>query len=261
MASLTPEPREPIVLRLPYALTRKGIEDYVADKAADPPDRFTLQINFADLDKELRRRAFKLYERLEKAEPEIPAGVDDMDWRSCPEVDAYTEEPVTVIEAWEGLCADRDAKAAKAAEAYRINQAVLEGKRSSFRVEMARWIREQGSEQLRLGLERSYKIATAYVRERASLEFPGFVVDANGRARWQERANPSLKALKLESGALACQTKIGSSYKIRISWLVKEMSGADAKKREVIVVPEYLHLYTLLADVEAPKFDPDEIPF
>ena len=128
-------------------------------------------------------------------------------------------------------------------------------------MEMGNWIRAKGSEQLKLGLDRGYKIATTYLRERAAAEFPGFEVDTGGKAKWQERANPSLKALKREGEALEAQRKMGTNYKIRIVWLIREMNGADAKKREVVVVPEYLQLYALLAEVEPGTFDPDEIPF
>ena len=62
MATLSPRDAAPIRLELPYSLSRRGVEDYVAEKAADPPDRFTLDIEFTELDKELRRRAFKIYE-------------------------------------------------------------------------------------------------------------------------------------------------------------------------------------------------------
>ena len=260
MATLTPREADPIRLELAYTLSRRGIEDYVAERAADPPERFALEIDFAELDKDLRRRAYKIYERIAKFDPEIPPDLE-LKWPECPELDAQTEDPAAVIAAWEAFYAARSAAYEKVAEEYRLKQAILDGKRSWFRVDMPRWIREHGSEQLKLGLERDYRITTSYVRERAAVEFPGFEMDANGKAKWQERANPTLKALKVETEALACQGKIGSTYKIRIVWLVKEMSGAEAKKREVIVVPEYLQLYTLIAEVDKPKFDPDEIPF
>ncbi len=260
MATMSADIPDPIRLELSYGLTQRGIEDFVAEKAADPPERFTLEIDFSELDKDLRRRAYKIYERQTKFDPEIPPLVELL-WPKFPALDAYTDDPATVIAAWEAYYVARTAAWEKAEEDARLKTSILQGKRVAFEIEMGHWIRAKGSEQLKLGLDRGYKIATTYLRERAAIEFPGFSVDTGGKAKWQERANPTLKALKREGEALESQLAMGTSYKIRIVWLVKEMNSSDAKKREVIVVPEYLQLYTLISEIGEGTFDPDEIPF
>lgn len=251
----------PICVELPYVLTPGGVEDYVAETAADPPEVFTLTVDFKELDPELRRRAYPIYKHLNpQLDPdEIPFDDPPPVQERYPKLARYSAEPHVVIAAWEAFLADRRDAAKRLMDKYRDQQAVLEGKRVAFRIEMDRWIRERGSERLRLGLQRNYKIASAYVRERAETEFPSFVPDTAGRARWEERASPSLRALKLETVALDRQRELSTAYPIRVVWLTKDVDGREAK-REAVVVSEYLHLYSLVGDVDT-FVDPDEIPF
>lgn len=254
--------REPLRFDLHYVLTPSGIDKFVAQNASEPPESFQVSVDLSLLDADLRKRAFHVYQRLEQ---QRLAQEDDAMWETLPpaherfpQLPTETTDPEVVVTAWEGRFAGFDAAVAKEAERTRIEQAVVEGKRAAFRGEMARWIREQGSERLKLALERDYKIHTLYVRERAAQEFPGFILDPNSKSRWRERTNPSLGALKLERFALACQARISTLYKIRVVWLLKDEAGEDAK-REAVAVPEYLGFYTLLAD-PTEHTGGDEIP-
>ncbi len=258
-------PPELIQLELKYALSEHGIEEHIASTGEQPSPLLILEVPLSELTPALRRRAAALRPHILEFEEELeetPFTDETPPHELYPVLDKQTQDPAEVIAAWEGFAAARSAMRRQAAEKKAQEEALLEGRREAFRLQMARWIEEHGSERLKLGLQRGYKISGAYVRERAEAEFPGFTVDINAKAWWRERVSPTLEALQVETLALGYQQKISSTYKIRIVWLTRDDRGQEAK-REVVVVPAYLTFYNLIGELALAKtaFDPDEIPF
>lgn len=149
--------------------------------------------------------------------------------------------------------------------------------RETFDLEMNRWVHACGSERLRMGLEDGYRMIAVYLRERLDEELPGFYAwlpKENEPTVWQARTGPTAEALAMRRAVqdkLAEHTPEGIEVsEARIGW-VKNVPDAicDAGRRtvydswgdgetrndsfEVIVVPDWMGRYALIAAVDSPE--------
>ena len=252
---------QPVELVLKYALSDTAIDDFIAETGKKPRLVASVQFSLTRIDPELRRRAAEIRLGVQQVYHEIEESpfTDEMDPRELyPILDAPTDEPAVAIAAWEAFLRDREERQKERAREKQLEEAVEKGKREAFRLEMARWITEHGSERLKTAFQRKYRVTGSYVRERAALEFPGFAVDLSDKAQWQVRANPSEHALDAETGALETLERIsGWPAEVRIVWLTRDEHGRELggkgealPKREVVVVSNYLGFYDLIGDVK-----------
>lgn len=136
---------------------------------------------------------------------------------------------------------ERKKKAAeKEAENRRKEEAVIH--QEAFEAEMADWIKMQGSTRLNRGIEHGYDMESAYITERASIEFPDFVRDVKDQARWETRYNPSEEALVLLEKTLGNPFFREGVYDARIVWLTKSYDDEvyDFKACEAVAISHYL---------------------
>lgn len=91
----------------------------------------------------------------------------------------------------ERLAAERAASEAQRAAAA----AEREKAAAAAEHEKAAWIDAYGSTHLRRAYAAGHDCLRAYLIERAAVEYPGFVVDFDDKARWSSRSCPSVRAL------------------------------------------------------------------
>lgn len=136
--------------------------------------------------------------------------------------------------------------APKLEEARRAVAAKAELARSRA-AEKVSWIAAHGSDRLRKSAARGHDCWGLYVRERAALEHPGFVVDFDDLARWKARSCPSAAALE------AAEAVEGAE----IVWLTRPPRAHDDYEdgeyagREALVVGGFLGKYDLVRELEA----------
>lgn len=129
------------------------------------------------------------------------------------------------------------------------NERKLTEAREAARQEKQRWIAENGSEFLIKAHQAGYDCQRRYVSERAAIEYPGYRVDFDQRAHWNDRACPSEQALEqaLEDEA-------------NVVWLVAPPYRIDPEEdpyyfesewedREALVIDDYLDKYTLIKEL------------
>lgn len=131
--------------------------------------------------------------------------------------------------------------------------------------EKARWIAALGSDHLKRAFAAGYDSQRQYVVERAAAEWPGWRVDFNDTAGWDERVFPSVEALDAEDQAkarVAAADEPFHRYGVpRVVWLTAEPSDsvpgtygeqieeyeyAAFDPVEAVVVEGYLGNYTLV---------------
>lgn len=148
--------------------------------------------------------------------------------------------------------------------------------KAGFELEMLRWVAAHGSERLKLGVDDGYRMMPVYLNERIAREAPGFYAHlpkAGEPKLWQPRTGPSEEALLLRR---AVQRRMSSNQlhgeqppKVEIGWMKAPPDAMyDLQRRtgwdddgdpflyddpfEVIVVPDWLGRYALLAAVWTP---------
>lgn len=263
VAAITAPTPRPITLAIPYRLTPRGIDDYIARTGMEPARRFVVHLRLSDLAPGLRARAAALRSHLPVVSSD--EGIASLFTSGLPALDAATEDPAALVAAWEEHLR-RQAQAQAAADAaQRAREARTAEESRIFKGQMATWIADNGSEPLRTAQLRDYNVVGMYLRERVAKDFPGFEMDSKNKSKWEERANPSSQALALETEALERAARAGSG-KVRIVWLIRGADGTNYKPavrlggggphpREAVVVEGYLGRYTLLREVapEAPR--------
>lgn len=137
-----------------------------------------------------------------------------------------------------GAIAQRQWDENQAAEAARQERAAQA--KAAREAERLEWIKEHGSEFLRLAAENGYDCQRRYVTERAAVEHPGFAVNFDGFAHWRERSCPSEAALKQA-------VTTGS----RVVWLTTppddcEDPEDEFEPREALVIEGFLGKYDLV---------------
>lgn len=118
-----------------------------------------------------------------------------------------------------------------------------------FEEEQRTWINKYGSERLKVASSRGYDCSDVYIVERASVDFPNFViVDENvfglGKVKGE---NPSLEALKLEKEL--CKQGLHAEVSFVYAPFTDEEERGEVevdvdkhKDIEVVVIREYLGL-------------------
>lgn len=95
---------------------------------------------------------------------------------------------------------------------------------AELEADRAAWIKQHGSERLKLMLANGYELRQTYESERGEADLPGFTIDAEGgRFDWKERGNPSLDALREER---ALSRKYGQD-RVEIVWVTNEENEFD----------------------------------
>ena len=107
------------------------------------------------------------------------------------------------------------------------------------------WIEKFGSDYLQRAFKLGYDSQRQYVLERVNQELPGFTVDFDDLANWQNRTFPSLKALEI------VENLIDKGYDAKIVWLTHptyeiDESEEDWEKQEAIAITGYLDKYYLV---------------
>lgn len=128
----------------------------------------------------------------------------------------------------------------------------LKAEKEKNEAERLAWIEMNGSEYLNKAVKLGYNCQRQYVTERALLEFPGFALDFNFRAEWQDRTCPSLQALE------EVEKLIQQGHKALVVWLcdtgVEQETTEDDdyinpfEPCEAIIVEDYLGKYNLVKE-------------
>lgn len=248
MAKLIPaHAPTPVPIALPFAVAEEWILDQLEATGKRVAANHTLACAVEELPVELRRRALLVARERERLdEEEHRPVVDSLD------VDDPLANAERVILAWERHLAEEAKRARTRQLEHRAETVDKRAEAKRFRDAMATWIATHGSADLKRAHQRGYKVASVYVRERAGVEFPGFMVDTTDEAEWGERSNPTGEALDLEEQTLARVQELGTEYAVRIVWLTTPPKAfwrvEDAfVDREAVVVLEWLGRYDLVS--------------
>lgn len=244
-------PAQPLQVTLEYELSRGGTETFIARTGTKPPEVISVDFTLTELPPDLRSRLAAIRHYPDLAWQFIQQGM-----RSRPYLDEETGDPKVLIQAWETHVQAMRKRADEASARQKEEEAEEARLRRLFESAREDWIKREGSTALRLAADRDYNITSNYVRERASKEYPGFSLDANKKAKWSERANPTPVALAVETQTLVIADALGElGGFVRIAWLTKDSDGnsvggesfpGKAKGAEAVLVEEYLQRYTLI---------------
>jgi hypothetical protein len=174
-----------------------------------------------------------------------------------------------VVELWEEHCR-------RASELILARYWHRQRQKAGFELEMLRWIADHGSERLKLGVNDGYRMMPVYLNERIAKEAPGFFahLPKDGEPKlWQPRTGPSEEALRLRRAVQERMDKghfhSGPPPKVEIGWMKAPPDALfDTETRteytdyrnpslredpfEVIVIPDWLGRYALIAAVWTP---------
>jgi hypothetical protein len=127
-----------------------------------------------------------------------------------------------------------------------ITLGMLQLRKERWQAQMDAWAMEHGSQHLQDCLSQGYHCERIYVVERCRQEWPGWTVDFYNKADWDQRTNPSHRALQLEKDFM-------DNHDVKIVWLTHPPLNApddrhqDAfKPHEALVIREYLGKYDLI---------------
>ena len=245
-----------------YAVADEWIAHRIDEEGVEPPRTWRIEFELRELaDAAARRRA----RRLEELWSSIPGEMV---------LEAPTDDPdefLNLLEEWVNERQDQIGLVPN-----EESDEVLRRRRiAEFDVEMARWIEEHGSARLKLARSRGYKVTSSYAKERGVEELPECWVDTASKARYRERVDPSMRALKVETNFRSWIESMDLGIETRIVWLVEPPSsmaeffefanddpfdsGADFEQQEALMVPYYLGKYSAFLPVDvdqrAPKSD------
>jgi hypothetical protein len=183
--------------------------------------------------------------KVERAEAEAKRRIAEAQRRAA-EAEAEAERRIAKAEQRVAAAEQRAAEAERrATEAERrVAEATAE---RQFQAEKKAWIDAHGSEHLRRAVARGHDCTELYIRERAKIEAPKFVVDIHNRAIWKEVDCPSVKALDVADEA----EKLGLG-EAQIVWLIARADDGECKSDlgEAVVVHDYLGKYNLVRCVD-----------
>lgn len=118
--------------------------------------------------------------------------------------------------------------------------------KATLEKEKKEWIAAYGSDHLKRATALDYNCQKKYVLERATKEFPNFVVDYNNKAGWKERVCPSKEALS------AVEILI-EQREAKVVWLTFPAYELEEYEEfepcEAVVISNYLGLYTLVCEM------------
>jgi hypothetical protein len=179
----------------------------------------------------------------EEADEADAQGLDTSAWRAL-YTELLTNAPAWVAEKE----TERQRVAAIMEQAEAERKAKAEAAKAEFEANMASWIEEHGSTRLQRGHNSGYDMKRVYVIERAKLEAPGYVVDFDDKARWDNRSSPTTAALDAEDAA----NKLGIGN-AQIVWLTrppKALPGDEDEdyfeECEAVAIRAYLGRYDLV---------------
>lgn len=163
-------------------------------------------------------------------------GLDTSAWRKLlAEVETQRAAWVAEREAEKERTRKLDEELRARAEAERV------AAKQRFEADKASWVAAHGSDYLKRACAGGYDCARLYVKERAAMEAPDFVVDFADRAAWKSRSCPSEAALDVADEVTALN--IGE---VEIVWLTKPVTDDDFEECEAVVVRKYLGRYDLI---------------
>lgn len=148
----------------------------------------------------------------------------------------------------EALALEQAVRERKAAYAQQKEQEKREQEQSRQEAKERReqekvaWIKQYGSISLQKKFAAGYDCQRPYVRERASVEYPGYVVDFDDDADWKERSTPSDQAF--EEAERVGGTVVWLTAPPR--WGNEEEEEPYFEKGEAIVIRDYLGKYDLV---------------
>lgn len=118
-----------------------------------------------------------------------------------------------------------------------------EEKHRTYTDERSNWINEYGSQYLKNANKLGYDINSKYAIERATKELPDFELDIDDNSSWDERTNPSEKAIE------EVMKLIENGYNAEVVWLtcpVDPDEEEDFEECEAIGIREYLGEFYLV---------------
>lgn len=104
-----------------------------------------------------------------------------------------------------------------------------------------KWIQQLGSDYLKRAVNLNYNCQRQYVTERATKEYPDYILDFDNKMIFKDRSFPSEIGLDIEEKL----RKENPNINIRIKW-----RETKTFKGEVVVINEYLGKYTLYKETE-----------
>jgi len=115
------------------------------------------------------------------------------------------------------------------------------------------WAKEHGSDRLRRGLEAGYDCGRQFQIEHAALNYPGFVLDAEDNATWQDRVGPTIAELDVVDAVKAAHP---DATTIKLVWLTdyplehkRNEEDFNWEKSTAIVVDEPNYKYWLVKEL------------
>jgi len=96
------------------------------------------------------------------------------------------------------------------------NERQREAEKAAKEAAKQTWVQEHGSDHLKRACAAGHDCSRMYWRERAAIEYPGYIVDIENEGAWKSRSCPSIEALDERDAALAGK---GERISARIVWL------------------------------------------
>ena len=176
------------------------------------------------------------------------AWVEEREALATAEKAALEAELPALVAAWEADQAAKKEKEAAKEAAEKAAEAAEKAAKAARDAERSAWIAEHGSDYLRRATALGYNCQRQYMTERAAAELPGFDVDFDRRAEWQNRSCPSVEALEL------VEALIEGGHNAEVVWLVEPVAQLEDEDGcpawfdpcEAVVVQEYLGKYYLV---------------
>lgn len=236
---------KPVELIFRGSVSAEYLTEAIDASGLQPSAEWEFVFDLASVDDaDLRRRLRVAYERYMAVDP-------------YPELPRPEDDPTRFLAALEPWLDEAEAEQAADAESS-----------SAFNAEMKSWIKEHGSQRLKLASKGDYRSNRSYAVERATQEMPGFWVDSAEDCEWGERVDPTEEMLVLEASVRRHLKGVGPELETRIVWLTDTPRALDQKiealelefeAQEALVVPEYLGRYLLvMPSDEALRRDPED---
>lgn len=135
------------------------------------------------------------------------------------------------------------------------NERKRELAKAAREAEKLAWVQEHGSEYLRRACVAGHDCSRMYWRERAAIEYPGYIVDIENDGAWKSRSCPSIEALDERDAVLAAHPGVD----VEIVWLTEmphdrkpsdeyedEFEPCEAVVVRAAGLPESLYPYDLV---------------
>lgn len=245
--------------RYRYAVSDTWIENQVDETGLQPPKTWQIQFQLRELrDAEARKRARAL-EDIWYSIPddvELPEPIDD------------PERFLDLVEEWIEEHSDEVASSGEESGEARRRRRIVD-----FDAEMDAWIEENGSDRLKLGRSRKYKVTSTYAIERGREELPRWWIDTAGKAGYRERVDPSKPALDVETNVRRWIAFNELGLEPRIVWLTSPPPAmaeymeygegdpfdeqSEFEQQEALLIPGYLGRYSAYLPIDSGQRAPN----